>query len=65
MSVYTLETHFRIYDNHGGEYIEVGPDEEMDCCKIKWARQEIFLTDEQIELLIKALQGYLGTRAKP
>jgi len=65
MSKYSLETHFRIYDNDEGEYIEVAPDGEADCCRISWEGQEMFLSDEQVELLIKALHGYLDTRPKP
>lgn len=70
MSKFTLETHFRVYDESDGSHIEVGLDGETDCCLLKWkegsrTHWESFLADDQVELLIKALQGYLATRPKP
>lgn len=70
MSQFTLETYFRVYDESDGSNIEVGLDGETDCCLIKWKEDdrthgELFLADEQVELLIKALEGYLATRPKP
>ncbi len=65
MSGHSLEILFRIYDNNGSDYIQVAPERESDCCRISWGGQVMFLSDEQVELLIKALHGYLGTRPKP
>lgn len=70
MTDYTLETHFRIYDNQEGSYIYVGLDGEFDCCKIAWhdGTKTVFeelLADDQVKLLIKALQSYLETKPRP
>ena len=70
MSRYSLETYFRIYNDQKGTYLQIGLDAETDCCKIVWSEGvetqfETFLADDEVELLVKALQGYLGTRAKP
>ena len=70
MSKFTLETHFRVYDESDGSHIHVGLDGETDCCLIAWidgakTQFEAFLADDQVELLIKALEGYLATRPKP
>ena len=70
MSTYSLETHFRIYNDQKGTYLQIGMDGEFGCCKIAWSdgaetQFETFLADDEVELLIKALQGYLGTRPKP
>lgn len=70
MTDYTLETEFRIYDNQEGSYIYVSPDSEFDSCKIAWHDGakivfEEFLHDDQVKLLIKALQSYLEMRPEP
>ena len=68
MSGYTLETHFRIYNDQKGTYLQIGLDAETDCCKIAWSDRaetqfETFLADDEVELLVKALQGYLASRS--
>ena len=71
MSRYSLETHFCIYNDLKGTYLQIGMDGESGCCKIAWTNDrghrefETFLADDEIPLVIQALQGYLATRAKP
>lgn len=70
MSRHNLETQFRIHGSEDGSpyYIQVAHDWETESCeislKISLKKQKILYLDyEEVELLIKALQGYLATRS--
>jgi len=58
-----LETHQRIYNDVTGDYINIGPDADgLDMIEIahvedgKMSSNRVVVTDEQLPLLIQALQ---------
>lgn len=56
---YTLEHHFKLYNNSSGEFTSIGDDSEgSSACEIKQGNNTIFIPKEVIPLFISALQKW-------
>jgi hypothetical protein len=60
---FTLERHYKLYDNGTGQYISIGDDcDGSDVCEINQGEQKIFVRQEEIPLFIKAMEDWLSSK---